>query len=268
MARLSERKPRGWVPTLIQSLYHPTAAVLPRGANFSRFTPLHFCSESRGEDVVVLDTFFTDIIGNPLRNGLFLEMGAVDGVTQSNSFYFEACLGWRGILIEASPSSFAELLNSERQTLNVRLAVCAEHGWVNLTTSKGAKTTNRIVDPTLPGEVAMEQVQCGPLADHLSILGVERIDLFVLDVEGSEVTAVRTLYLGSNSISIGVLIVEVREDGKRSQLLNELLQHGMAYVGQIHARPSSEPLEIIDDVYVNMSHLQRFMPTSRALVGV
>mmetsp|Transcript_33749 Transcript_33749/g.52544 ORF Transcript_33749/g.52544 Transcript_33749/m.52544 type:complete len:182 (-) Transcript_33749:305-850(-) len=41
--------------------------------------------------------------------GVFLEAGAVDGVTNSNTLFFERSLGWNGVCIEPSPESFKEL---------------------------------------------------------------------------------------------------------------------------------------------------------------
>ena len=38
--------------------------------------------------------------------GFFVELGANDGVTQSNSLYFELKRNWRGVLIEPSPHNF------------------------------------------------------------------------------------------------------------------------------------------------------------------
>ena len=35
--------------------------------------------------------------------GYFVELGANDGVTQSNSLYFEKYRKWRGLLVEPSP---------------------------------------------------------------------------------------------------------------------------------------------------------------------
>jgi FkbM family methyltransferase len=40
------------------------------------------------------------------QNGFFVELGAHDGVTQSNTFYFEKNKNWRGILIEPTPHVF------------------------------------------------------------------------------------------------------------------------------------------------------------------
>ena len=39
-------------------------------------------------------------------NGFYVELGAADGITQSNTRYFEKNLGWRGILIEPEINNF------------------------------------------------------------------------------------------------------------------------------------------------------------------
>ncbi len=39
-------------------------------------------------------------------NGFFIELGAYDGVTQSNTLFYEKNKGWKGILIEPSKSIF------------------------------------------------------------------------------------------------------------------------------------------------------------------
>jgi len=40
------------------------------------------------------------------KNGFYIEMGAADGVTQSNTMYYEKNLGWRGLLIEPEINNF------------------------------------------------------------------------------------------------------------------------------------------------------------------
>ena len=39
-------------------------------------------------------------------DGFYVELGANDGVTQSNSFYFESRRNWMGVLVEPSPQNF------------------------------------------------------------------------------------------------------------------------------------------------------------------
>ena len=40
------------------------------------------------------------------KNGFYIEIGAYDGVTQSNTLYFEKNKNWHGILIEPSKRFF------------------------------------------------------------------------------------------------------------------------------------------------------------------
>ena len=40
------------------------------------------------------------------NNGFFIELGANDGLRQSNTYYLEKNLGWRGILIEPEKKNF------------------------------------------------------------------------------------------------------------------------------------------------------------------
>jgi hypothetical protein len=43
------------------------------------------------------------------KSGYFIELGANDGITQSNTKHFELFKGWHGVLIEPSPTQFKKL---------------------------------------------------------------------------------------------------------------------------------------------------------------
>ena len=49
-----------------------------------------------------------------MRPGSFVELGAFDGVHNSNSYLLEKCHGWKGLLVEASPTNYLKLASSER----------------------------------------------------------------------------------------------------------------------------------------------------------
>jgi hypothetical protein len=53
-----------------------------------------------------------------MRPGVFVEMGAKDGVT-SNSIWLEKLHGWSGLCIEASPANFAQLTVNRPKCNNV-----------------------------------------------------------------------------------------------------------------------------------------------------
>lgn len=139
----------GFVPTLTQSIYAQGAY---RSGPRSR-APLQLarqlpCSSARFEDGVILHTFFTRSDGTPIHDGRFLEMGAFNGDSESTTWYLEGCLGWRGVLVEAMPRLFAHVIQQPRATLNLRLAVCEEHGWANFTNFNGESPifSKRVLD--------------------------------------------------------------------------------------------------------------------------
>ena len=57
-----------------------------------------------GEDKFLNDTFFKN-----KKNGVYIELGALNGVLISNTKFFEDKLNWKGILIEPHPEEFERL---------------------------------------------------------------------------------------------------------------------------------------------------------------
>ena len=50
-------------------------------------------------------------MANPNPKGSFLEIGALDGVTFSNSIFYEECLGWQGLLIEGNEVNYNAMVS-------------------------------------------------------------------------------------------------------------------------------------------------------------
>ena len=198
-----QRQRTHWVPPLLQVA---AAASLP---------PLPCSSPGgRNEEAVLVQSFFADRgglhhgggqgggmggggghgggharrRGGGGGGGVFLEIGAFDGLLESSTLSLERCLGWRGVLVEAQPSSFANVRRHRQSTLNLRLASCPRGGggWVNFT----RKVTTFARAPRDAADAADASfllgrtpvlVQCGPLGDYLEMLGVTSIDLFSLE---------------------------------------------------------------------------------------
>jgi len=55
------------------------------------------------------------------KDGFYIECGANDGVNQSNTWYFEKNLNWRGILIEPNKQIFEELKKIEAQKIYLKM---------------------------------------------------------------------------------------------------------------------------------------------------
>lgn len=71
-----------------------------------------------GQDKILLS-----LIGEK-RNGFFIELGGCDGISLSNSYFFEKELDWNGVIIEPEPYSYGKLkVNRKCFTSN---ALCSD----------------------------------------------------------------------------------------------------------------------------------------------
>eukprot|EP00966_Prymnesium_polylepis_P072417 1681615-Prymnesium_polylepis.1 len=170
------------------------------------------CSTSHGEESFIVEYFFGGMQGSPRRDGVFLELGAVDGLQMSNTLHLERCLGWRGVLIEGSPGNFPHIARNRPRALTLRTAICEHHGQTEF-------LRRADVLSGVPGRMApsgqkrfklnlsdSQPVACGPLGDWLSLLRLKHVDFFSLDVEGSELAVLETL--DWSSFSVHVMLVE------------------------------------------------------------
>src|ERR1700742_3539599 len=60
------------------------------------------------------------------ENGSFIEAGGNDGLSQSNTYWFERFRGWRGILIEAVPEKAEESTRNRPKAKVVNCALVAD----------------------------------------------------------------------------------------------------------------------------------------------
>ena len=67
----------------------------------------------RGQDAWVIEIF------NGKRGGYFLELGAADGFSESNTFLLEKKFGWSGLCIEPNPAQFQLITERYRRTCSV-----------------------------------------------------------------------------------------------------------------------------------------------------
>lgn len=175
------------------------------------------------------------------RDGTFLEIGALDGMTYSNTKLFENSLNWHGMLIEASPSSYEKLTTSRNNPKNslVGKAVCPS-GQGSLDFLAGSDPAVSGV-PTQMSDEEMKvwheqdhnkiiKVPCEPLSKMLRDARIDHIDLFSLDVEGGELKVLETM---DWEVTVDVFVIEL--DGtnvEKDQAVRDLLKSkGYIYGG-------------------------------------
>ena len=162
----------------------------------------------------------------------FLEIGAFDGVTESNTIIMERCLGWRGVLVEPNPRGFDALKASGRthSTLVHASPMCENESEVMMSP---LPFTSARTDPEPGAPHGAVPVPCVSLTDILLRAGQPscgnqissaprhrrdddfhtghpRIDFFSLDVENSEDRVLATLDL--KKIDVALVFAESYND--------------------------------------------------------
>jgi FkbM family methyltransferase len=138
----------------------------------------------------------------PWRDGTFVEAGAHDGFTQSNSYYLERFRGWSGLLIEPIPELHALCERRRPRSRVVHSALVAperdgapvEIHFGDLMSTVAAGPSHAAGGLALTGRTAYSVAVPGrTLSPLIDDAGLPRIDLLVLDLEGAELDALAGL---------------------------------------------------------------------------
>jgi FkbM family methyltransferase len=131
--------------------------------------------------------------------GLCIECGAYDGVGESSCKFFEETLHWKAVNVEAYPFAFERLERNRPASVNVRGALSDRKGTATFTAAIHPRLGPDFGNGSLAHLPAHRaeldgmgctyrtfQVETFTFPDLLARAGVDRPDLFVLDVEGHE----------------------------------------------------------------------------------
>ena len=142
------------------------------------------------------------------RNGVFVEAGGNDGVTQSNSLFFERYLGWSGLLVEPIPK-LAERCRQNRPKAKVTQCALVPFDYDSteikihycnlMSIIDGSRSDSGIAHHLAIGSqflaaddpIQILSVPAKPLSAVIDESGLDRIDLLSLDVEGFEIEVLK-----------------------------------------------------------------------------
>lgn len=168
---------------------------------------MHFWGQ-KNEDAIIYHRFFKE---RPLaRQGFFLEMGALDGVTYSNTMLYEYCLGWHGIMIEGNPHNFENLITRRPCTQNVWAVSCPPQQSYVIMNDRGAMA-EIIASPVNAKKEFTMLAPCRTMSSVFKEYSVTHINFFSLDVEGHEAAVLSTINF--DRVKIDVLITETNRLG-------------------------------------------------------
>jgi hypothetical protein len=169
------------------------------------------------EDKTIFEQY---ILPLSIPNGTYVEVGAYNGLTASNSRFFDLCLGWNGILVEANsnPHAFPQLVANRPYAHRFNMAAsCDDNGYTRTTvgfhTTKEMNSAQADVNSAYKGVTHVDYalVACGSLTPLLlDLFPKGRVTFFSLDVEGAEAKVVKALDF--DKVFIELMIVSNAND--------------------------------------------------------
>lgn len=171
-----------------------------------------------GQDKYIYREFF-----NKKTHGVFVEVGADDGIDRSNTYFFETEMEWTGLCVEPSPTRFVAL----RQNRNCYCENCCVYnydgivdffdiigcgkglsGIINEYNKEHNKRINKELaafgsDKSISHKIS---VPCFTLDTLLRKYQIHKIDFCSIDTEGSELNILKTIDF--NKFDFDIIMVE------------------------------------------------------------
>ena len=208
---------RGATPATLRSAVKIARAELTRGLGSSRYglPALHG-----------IDRTLADRHPGP---GVFLEIGANDGYSFSNTYHLEKIRGWRGILIEPLPTMYRLCRLHRRRSVCFNLACVGPDGPSSLTlVDRGLVSVSRGMMPAaeeqqrVGGHTREITVATSTMSALIDRSGLGTPDVITIDVEGAEREVLKGLDLVRHAPRF--LVVETKDPEGISALLDPFLR--------------------------------------------
>jgi FkbM family methyltransferase len=165
------------------------------------------------QDIILDEHFFKG-----KRDGFFVEVGALDGIGGSNTYFYEKERNWSGILIEPNPIEFKKLMECDRKLSHKEnCAIFNEEKDVDFLSIEGpCNVLSGIIDFYNPNHMErinreLKMYENYPIGhEHysrkelikingvrletlLDKYGINHIDLLSIDVEGAELQVLESI---------------------------------------------------------------------------
>jgi len=180
---------------------------------FSEETPKYYSQ-------FLQDKYLNEKVFMNKKHGVFIDIGAHDGVLLSNTYFFEKTLDWTGICIEPLPEVF-DRLEKNRTSICINGCVTETRTKVPFLKISGySDMLSGIIDKYDPehlkrieheqavhgGTSELVDVEGYPLNALLEFYGIYHVDFISLDTEGGELDILKSIDF--SRFQVDVIVVE------------------------------------------------------------
>mgnify|MGYP003634489084 CR=1 FL=1 len=186
----------------------------------------------QGEDLFV----FLNFINVAREDGTYLEIGGLDGLTYSNTKFFQDELKYSGVLVEPLPEAYKSLVKNRPLDLTYNLAISSSEepvtfvgNWASAGMCGTMSDSFKVAHHPNAEPYIVDNL---PLSNVLCESGLTYVDFFSLDVEGGELEVLSTM---DWSVPVYIMCIELDghnedKDEKCREILREngfVLEHRM-----------------------------------------
>jgi FkbM family methyltransferase len=165
-----------------------------------------------GQDKMLHETIFKGFKG-----GVFVDVGANDGVSLNNTLFFERDLGWTGVNVEPIPTVFEKLSKSRPKCININCAVSSKEGTADFIMNNGYTemlsglasdfdqrhlARLNFENSHNGGDTKIVPVQTRRLDTILRENNITRVHYLSIDVEGGEFQVIKSINFDEVKIDV------------------------------------------------------------------
>jgi FkbM family methyltransferase len=191
-------------------------------------------------------------ITEKIDDGVYVDVGANDGLIVSNTAYMEFDMGWRGICIEPNPNAFKRLINNRNcikyncciSDVDCELEFLSVTGYAEMLSCIKSQASNehinRINSEILKNGGSVENiiVKSVKLQKILDDNNLYKIDYLSIDTEGSELSVLNSIDFDKTYIKF----ISAENSSGNDLVKNFLTQKGFRFLDKIFS----------DEIYMNI----------------
>jgi len=191
------------------------------------------------------DEFVVSIL-NGKRNGYFVDIGAYDGITISNTYYLEKELDWKGLCVEANPhtyNSMTECRNTE--CINIAVAPYKKeveillNGWSSAIND--SFTSSEILKQNFES-VKVNAITINELFERYNV--PSEFDYLTIDIEGGERNVLENATCFADFKYIAIEFHDEMGTTWPELVEKYIPTHKIAVDGRLYGNPESVLLEL------------------------